>query len=146
MRAKSFFKVLIIFMMMMAPGVLFGQKRGGASELSLRQKVDVETTNLVRNIKKTKELKPKVELTKKFLKKIKDLRAENPIQLPGDEIYMDMLVGSMEELPSSESFKVDSCDQYKSKIMSLYDPRSGVKSQNPALNHTFEVIDGLCAK
>lgn len=146
MRTRWFLALVTTFIMIVAPGVLLGQKKAGGANLSVRQKADVEITNLVRNINKTKDLSTKLGLMKTFVKSIKDLRAENSTQLPGDEIYMDMLVGSISEIPSAEKFKIESCGEYKDHIIASYDPRSGGKSQNPALNHAFDVLKGICSK
>ena len=114
--------------------------------MSIRQTVDLNLDNLIKNIKKTRTLDGKIDLNLKFIKTVKELRVQNPTQLPGDEIYMDMIVGSLEEFPDAGHFKLDSCDDYKKKIVSQYDPRSGGKTKSPALNHAIDVLNSICAK
>jgi hypothetical protein len=147
MRTRRLSAIAVILVMTFIPGsFLFGQKNADGANLSVRQKVDLEFTNLVRNVQKSKSVQLKVGLSKKFLKTVNTIRLDNPTQLPDDEIYMNNLVGSLESLPMPDKFKMESCTQYKEKIYSLYDPRSGGKSHNPAVNHALQVLDGICTK
>ena len=143
MRSRIFLKAItFIFGITMVPSILFGLKNTH-SNLSLKQKVDLEFSNLNKNVNRARTIQSKLKFLNMTTEKIKTLRTQSAKQMDSEELYIDVLMASLEEIPR-ENFKRDHCEIYKQNIISKYDPAASERTQNPAVKKTVGVLKSIC--
>jgi hypothetical protein len=142
MRSRIFFTTIALFFVMLSPSMLLGQKTAQPN-LSLKQKVDLELSNLNKNVKRARTIQQKLKFVNVTTEKIKSLRNQSAHQMEPEELYIDVLMASLEEIPR-QNFKRDRCDIYKQNIISKYDPSGSQRSQNPAVKKTVGLLNSLC--
>ena len=144
MRSRILFATLIPFSLTVTPSMLFGQKKNLSNHVSLKQQVDQELHNLQKNVKKAASLNDKLKFIDLAESKIRDLRSVSPRQRDRDELYFDIVLASLEEIPRQEYFKKDRCDIYKQSILNKYDPEADSQPKNPAVKKTVGVLESIC--
>jgi hypothetical protein len=112
------------------------------TEMSLKQKVNSLTTNTIRNVNIRKNLKDKIKDLEKLISEIKVLRTKQPRQHVQDELFLDHFVGALQLIPLS-SFKKESCQDYRNKIIGQYEPKSTAPAALP-IQRAFEVLEAVC--
>jgi hypothetical protein len=143
MRSRIFFTAIALLLyIVMSPSMLLGLK-STRPNLSLKQKVDLELSNLNKNVKKARTIQQKLKFVNSATDRIKNLRTQAAKQMEPEELYIDVLMASLEEIPR-ENFKRDHCEIYKQNIISKYDPAANDRSQNPAVKKTVGVLKSLC--
>lgn len=145
MRTKILFAILIFLGGVISPASMFGEKKSKNTSMSLRQQIDSNYANLERNLKSDKSTRLKFNRLKRFILSTQDLRTKNPRQMVQDELYFDLLLNSLSDLPSVSEFKKEECPSYNSKIIKLYDPRAPMgKTKEPSLLKTLNVLNIIC--
>jgi hypothetical protein len=122
--------------------ILLGKKNEVPMKLSVRQQVDSEIHNLKRNLESARGDVP-WKLLEKSEKDIQSVRSHNPRQFDKDEIYMDTLMNSLVEIPRRNEFKIDECEDYRSSIISHFDPQNEEKPA-PPVEQALEILYLLC--
>ena len=135
------FIVISAGLLLVAPR-LSGQRDIAVASLSVRQKVESLSLNAVRNVNAKKDAKARVKEVEKFLTEFKNLRAKSPRQVADDELYLDHLEGALRLVPLA-SFEKSKCSDYRSKVMSNYEPQSE-KAQSAPIKRALEIIDSVC--
>ena len=135
------FVVVLTAALVLAPD-LRGQKESKKEELSVRQQVDNLVHNSIKNMRKKKSEKEKVEIVVRLLSDVQKTRVKNARQHVEDEIYFDNLHGSLEKIPL-KTFNKKSCDGIKNDILVAYEPKGEIK-ENDAVSKAFEVLETLC--
>lgn len=148
MRTRLLFGAVALVAFFMSPA-LMGQDSspngdGVSVGISTRQEVDSEIFNLQKNIKAAKNRTQAFKALEKTETQISAIRAKAARQIEPDEIYMDMLMATLKEIPRGKSFKVSNCDQYRNKILAQYDPKGEAHPTSPAVEKTLDVLKALC--
>lgn len=123
--------------------LLFGKKESLAPKLTVRQEFESELSNVKKNLKASSALDEKLKVLSKSEREIEMLRKKNPIQLDQDEIYMDMVIVSLKQIPRGTFFKKAECKDYRSKIQSAFNPKAET-SPNLPITETLTILNLLC--
>lgn len=123
---------------------LMGKKTALPSALSVRQQVDSELANLKKNIKLANSMDGKWKFLDKSTRNIKALRSSSSRQFEGDEIYMDMVMNSLDDVPRGTKFKAGDCVKYRNHIIANYNPSQDTEPSE-AVTQTLGVLDLLCS-
>lgn len=126
------------------PGSLLGQKGADRGSVNVRQKVDSEVLNLQRNFDRSKKNTDLFRVLKKTELEISRVRKKEPRQSEADEVYMDQLAAVLGEIPRDGEFKKESCFDYRTSLISNFEPKSGSEIKNPALKTGLDVLTALC--
>jgi hypothetical protein len=136
--------ILIILALGLMSEALVGKKEI-AAQLSVRQEFESEIHNLKKNIaisrKKTGD--QRWQALEKAENEVEKLRSENPRQFEPDELYMDLVMASLEEIPRGSEFKRDNCLDYKASILAHFDPQNEDKLALP-VSQSLSVLEALC--
>ena len=142
MRTKLILSSLILAVSLTSQSLL---GEAPAVGLSLRQQFDSEISNLQKNLKACKKADEQWIVLKKSEAEIKELRANNPLQIDPDEIYMDLVTSSLKSIPRKGGFKKPDCDAYRTTILAQFEPSPTGKPDDPILP-TMNVLDILCRR
>lgn len=135
--------ITVILSGLFSTEILLGKKGEVPMTLSVRQQVDSEIHNLKRNLESMKKPEDRWKALEKAEKEIHALRGRSPRQFEKDEIYMDTLMASLEEVPRQVEFKKDQCDAYRTGILAHFDPKGG-EQPAPPIARTLEILKILC--
>lgn len=135
---------VLIALALCFPGSLLGQKEAERGSLNVRQKVESDVLNLQRNLERAKKNADLFRVLKKTEVEIGRVRKKEPRQSESDEIYLDQLAAVLGEIPRDGEFKKDKCFDYRTSLISNFEPKSGAEIKNPALKTGLEVLTTLC--
>lgn len=144
MRSRILLASLMGFSTFFAPAHLFGEKKRTTASLNVKQQVDLELFNLRKNIKKSASQEEKFKFFERTENKIQSLRQQIDSKNENDELYMDLVLICLGEIPRDELFKKDRCDIYKKSMMSKFDPTADIEPKHPAVKRVVSVLNTLC--
>lgn len=136
--------VLIGFVVVFSTQSLLGKKTEADGKLSVRQQVDSEVHNLLRNLDSAKKPEDSWKAIEKTEKAIQSLRTANPRQFETDEIYMDTLVAGLDQVPRKAEFKKEKCDSYRTAILATFEPQGDPEKPDPPIDQVLNVLKALC--
>lgn len=139
---KSF--CLGIFLLVFAINVYGAVEIPIHSSRSLRQQVDTYAEMLQKEVVTAKNKKEKYRSLTKALNQIKALRENTPTQSALDESHMDLIVSSLESLPSQSKFKKKDCGKYENDFLNQYEPGADEEPQESAVRPGWQVLQSLC--
>lgn len=144
MRSRIFFAILIGFSTFFSPTQLFGEKKRSEHALRLKQQVDLEIFNLQKNITKAKSTDQQLKILENVENKIRVLRGSADPQSQVDELYMDVMMICLEQIPR-DAFQKNKCDVYKKNMLSKFDPTAqNNQPHHPAVKKAVGVLKSLC--
>lgn len=97
------FGALLLTMMLAHSTVFSEQRRPSASEVSLRQKVELVYSNSLRNAQRSDSVYDQVHHLRRGLGEILELRQDHPAQLPLDEKKIEKRVSQLKKMILKEN-------------------------------------------
>lgn len=114
--------------------------------VSVRATIDKSIVDVTAKIK-TSDLKAIWKDLAKVEADAKELRKKEKRQSEIDEIHLDSLLSSLEDVPREKKFAKKDCPAYKSKIQAEYSPEPREDGTHPEfVKMTLAVLEALCAK
>lgn len=91
--------------------------------------------------------KKKAEILRKYLGEIEDFRKKQEMSDVGDEVYMNLVIHSLQELPKPETFETSQCPFYKKQLLRDYEPTAGDsgKIEDPAIVEAVGLLAKVCS-
>lgn len=113
----------------------------------VRDVIDKSVKDLTERIKSAKDLKSVWKDLAKVEADAKALRKKEKRQSEFDEIHLDSLRSSLEEIPRDKKFVKSECDSVKNRIIAEFSPYPKEDGEYPDfVNLTTGVLAALCAK
>ena len=142
MRARIIY-VSLVFLAVFSSEVIFGKRIENRPQLSVRQSVDAEIFNLMRNLESPATSEGQWQALQKTMGSIEVLRSQNSRQFEGDELYMDTIVAGLDRIPGKSQGRAEECFGYGNQIQGQLDGQNAHKS-NLALSQVLSVVKLLC--
>jgi hypothetical protein len=136
--------IVLVVLGLLSPSALLGQKAVDRGSLNVRQKVENEVLNLQRNMERAKKNGDLFRLLKKTEAEVARVRKKESRQAEADEIYMDQLAAVLSEIPRDGRFKKENCFDYRTTLISNFEPKAMSEVKNPALKSGLEILTELC--
>lgn len=114
------------------------------SSRSLRQQVDSYMEMLEKETAKLKTNKETLRSLNRIIGQIKSLRENSDPQTAVDEAYLDLMVSSLEFIPSESKFKKKDCKKYESDFIEQFEPTAEDSPEGPAVQPGWKVLRSLC--
>ena len=143
---KNIQTLIILMSIAFSLNLLAEKKQISRQSNTVKQKVSQLVKQTIDDIKKIKKVDDRVAINQKLIQSIREARLSVGLQTPEDEFYLDMLVDTLKAIPVASNFKLESCGEYKSEILRLFDPKSEGKTEHPPVNQGLEVLKNICAK
>lgn len=115
-----------------------------------KESFDKRLESLKKQMINIKDPLSRLDLLRQTLNDIQAARALYPMLDDDVEIYMNLVVHSLEELPQRNNFFIQACPMYKRQLLSNYEPTAILESgapgvpEDPAIVQSLEVINLIC--
>jgi hypothetical protein len=87
----------------------------------------------------------KVGLLKETLKDIQNVRDSLEMADIDEEVYMDIVVRSLDELPDARDFQPRRCPAYQNQMLVNFEPTAGdTEPIDPAVKRAFKILQKIC--
>ena len=160
MRFSKFYTLLIIFLGAVAMASPYGRSQDilgliGLGSVNFILSVDKDSFDLKISLmkKQMETLKTpasRLDLMQRTLSEIQQARAAYPMLDDDVEIYMNLIVHSLQDLPDSSKFENQLCPFYRKQMMSNYEPTALTESGesgapvDPAIVQSLEILNLIC--
>lgn len=111
----------------------------------LRKYFNSQIKNLKKQLSQISDQKSKMEKLKSGLKEIQTYRDQREMADASDEIYMNIVVHSLEELPSAGGFNQKDCGEYRRQILFNYEPTADRTPEDPAVSQALDLLKVVCS-
>ena len=115
-----------------------------------KESFDKRVESLKKQLEGIKDPLQRLDFTRQTFRDIQSARALYPMLDDDVEIYMNLIVHSLEELPDRRNFFVKACPSYKRQMLSNYEPTAILESgepglpEDPAIVQSLEIISQIC--
>lgn len=107
----------------------------------------LDSINLLESqIEKISAVKDRVSYLHRRLNEIEEERKKLAYSAVNDEISMDLILGTLREIPPVENFHLEDCDDYQTNVFVGFDPTSGVykEPREPSVKRAFRIFKKIC--
>lgn len=111
---------------------------------------DLKLSLLKKQMENIKTPASRLDLMRRTLREIQEARAVYPMLDDDVEIYMNLIVHSLEDLPDSSKFDNHFCPFYRKQMLSNYEPTALTDSgeagapEDPAIMQSLEILNLIC--
>lgn len=113
----------------------------------IRDFFETQLLTLDSGIKKQTDPRQKILMVKQSLEQIRSYRSEREMGDTDNEVYMDIVVHALEEVPGPQRFHREQCGMYRQRILRNYEPTASEsnKPQDPAVRQALVILEKVCA-
>ncbi len=115
-----------------------------------KESFDQRMESLKKQLAGMKDPLSRLDFMRQTFREIQNARALYPMLDDDVEIYMNLIVHSLEALPDRPNFFVQVCPLYKRQMLSNYEPTAILESgeagqpEDPAIVQSLEIINLIC--
>ena len=115
-----------------------------------RESFDKRLEALKKHLTSIKDPLSRLDFMRQTLNDIQAARALYPMLDDDEEIYMNLVVHSLEVLPNRPNFFVQGCPLYKRQMLSNFEPTAFLESgepgqpEDPAIAQSLEIMNLVC--
>ena len=160
MRFSKFYTFLIFFVAIQSWGASYRRTQGNLGVVNLSPiqfagKIDLNAFDLKiemmkKQIVSLKSPAERLDFVRKVLTEIQKSRSVYPMLEDDVEIYMNLIIHSVDDLPARAQFNPIYCPYYKKQMMSNYEPTAlGEMGEigtpvDPAIVQALDIINKIC--